>query len=77
MNDEGSESTNRRGPRPVPPEAAERAAEPRRAYRPFLAAAVLLMLGLLATAGVKSYSDLSVARNEERHLLGEIAGGQG
>ncbi len=52
---------------------ASRTSEPGRPYRSFLVAAVLLVLGLLATAGVKSYSDLGVARAEERRLLQEIA----
>ncbi|MCP3957083.1 MAG: hypothetical protein GY719_04460 [bacterium] len=41
--------------------------------RPFLGAAVLAILALLATAGVKSYRDLGVARDQERELLEEIA----
>jgi len=72
VNDETSESTRQTGPRRAGP--GEAGPEPGRAYRSFLTAAVLLMLGLLATAGVKSYSDLGVARAEEQQLLGEIAG---
>ena len=46
--------------------------EPGRSWS-FLAAAVLAMLALLATAGVKSYRDLGVARDHERELLKNIA----
>lgn len=42
-------------------------------YRSFVAAAVLALLGLLATAGFKSYRDLQTVRAHERKLLGEIA----
>ncbi len=37
---------------------------------------VLTLLGLLATAGFKSYRDLDSAQGYERELLDEIAGAQ-
>ncbi len=50
--------------------------EPGRRYpfRPALGLAVLAALGLLATAGVKSYRDLGAARDHEQNLRQEIAG---
>lgn len=48
--------------------------EPRSSrYRSIVIAAVLAFLGLLATAGFKSYRDLETVRAHERRLLGEIA----
>ncbi len=43
-------------------------------FRPVLGLAVLAVLGLLATAGVKSYRDLAAARDHEQRLQREIAG---
>ncbi len=42
-------------------------------YRSVLALTVLILLGLLATAGARSYRDLESARGHEQKLLEEIA----
>ena len=42
-------------------------------YRSVIGVAVLVLLGLLATAGVKSYRDLKVARDLEADLKQRIA----
>ena len=42
-------------------------------FRTVLGAAILSLLGVLATAGVKSYRDLDAAKTYERELLEEIA----
>ncbi len=43
-------------------------------FRPVLGLAVAASLGLLATAGVKSYRDLAATRDHEQKLMREIAG---
>ncbi len=43
-------------------------------FHTVLGLAILAVLGLLATAGVKSYRDLDAAKSYERQLLDEIAG---
>ncbi len=43
-------------------------------FRPVLGLSVLAVLGLLATAGVRSYRDLESARGHEQAKLDEIAG---
>ncbi len=44
----------------------------RASYRSFLGVAVLFLLALLTTAGLKSYRDLAVARSHAAHLRDEI-----
>ncbi len=68
---------NRRDP--TPGTSAETTGTPgtsvgRYPFRPVLGLAVLVTLGLLATAGVKSYRDLGAARDHEQKLRQEIAG---
>ena len=46
--------------------------KPSNPYRSYLAAAVLLVLGLLLTAGLASYRDLARARNLESNLERQI-----
>ncbi len=46
---------------------------PRHPFRPVVALMVLVVLGLTATAGFKSYRDLDTARSYERELLAKIA----
>lgn len=49
-----------------------REAEPDTTYRPLWKAAVVTLMLLLMTAGLKSYRDLAVARNHEASLQQEI-----
>ncbi len=58
----------------TPGENTDTPGEPGRRYpfRPALVLAVLASLGLLATAGVKSYRDLGAARDHEQKLRREI-----
>lgn len=49
-----------------------RDAEPEVTYRPLWKAAVVTLMLLLMTAGLKSYRDLSVARSHETRLQQEI-----
>ena len=58
------------GPSPTPDEAGGWRRSP---FRPVLALMVLVLLGLLATAGFKSYRDLDAAKTYERQLIEEIA----
>ncbi len=49
----------------------------RRAYRSLIGVAVVVLLGLLATAGVKSYRDLAEVRAHEAGLERRIAESEG
>lgn len=52
--------------------STETEGKPSHPYRSFLAAAVLVVLGLLLTAGLKSYRDLARAHDREADLERQI-----
>ncbi len=58
---------------PDTPDETTGAGSLRYPFRPVLALMVLVLLGLLATAGFKSYRDLDSAKGYERELLEKIA----
>ncbi len=57
----------------TPDAASSEAAARRHPLRPVVVATVVALLGLLATAGFKSYRDLAAAKGYEQQLLDEIA----
>ena len=56
----------------TPDETSNEPAARRHPLRPVVVVTVIALLGLLATAGFKSYRDLATARGYERQLLDEI-----
>ncbi len=71
----GATTAGAPGETPRSPGAPDKATDtPRHPFRPVVALMILIVLGLTATAGFKSYRDLDTARSYERELLAKIAG---